>query len=105
MDYHSRAKSLDERGGDTRDGFEAELNSYGQGGRVKGLRRETPAQNTRLRRLTPPRGLIRGPTHITQTDVWVSRGGTFSFFKRRGYLIHVEVIGEGERFKSRVSEW
>ena len=36
MDYHSRAKSLDARGGDTRDGFEAELNSYGQGGRVLG---------------------------------------------------------------------
>ena len=35
-DYHSRAKSLDARGGDTRDGFEAELNSYGQGGRVLG---------------------------------------------------------------------
>ena len=36
MDYHSRAKSLDARGGDTRDGFEAELNSYGQGGWVLG---------------------------------------------------------------------
>ena len=35
-DYHSRAESLDARGGDTRDGFEAELNSYGQGGRVLG---------------------------------------------------------------------
>ena len=35
-DYHSRAKSLDARGGDTRDGFEAELSSYGQGGRVLG---------------------------------------------------------------------
>jgi hypothetical protein len=34
--YHSRAKLLDARGGDTRDGFEAELNSYGQGGRVLG---------------------------------------------------------------------
>ena len=33
-DYHPRAKSLDARGGDTRDGFEAELNSYGQGGRL-----------------------------------------------------------------------
>ena len=32
--YHSRAKSLDARGFDTRDGFEAELNSYGQGGSV-----------------------------------------------------------------------
>ena len=31
-DYHSRAKPLDARGGDTRDGFEAELSSYGQGG-------------------------------------------------------------------------
>ena len=29
-------KSLDARGGDTRDGFEAELNFYGQGGRVIG---------------------------------------------------------------------
>jgi len=27
--------------------------------------------------------LIRGPTHITQTDIWVSRGGTLSVFKRR----------------------
>ena len=35
-DYHSRAKSLDARGGDTRDGFEAEISSYGQGGRVLG---------------------------------------------------------------------
>ena len=35
-DYHSRAESLDARGGDTRDGFEAELNSHGQGGRVLG---------------------------------------------------------------------
>ena len=35
-DYHSRAKSLDARGGDTHDGFEAELSSYGQGGRVLG---------------------------------------------------------------------
>ena len=35
-DYHSRAKSLDARGGDTRDGFEAELSSYGQSGRVFG---------------------------------------------------------------------
>ena len=35
-DYHSRAESLDARGGDTRDGFEAELNSYGQGGRYLG---------------------------------------------------------------------
>ena len=33
-DCHSRAKSLDARGGDTRDGFEAELSFYGQGGRV-----------------------------------------------------------------------
>ena len=35
-DYHFRAKSLDARGGDTRDGFEAELNSYGQGGKLLG---------------------------------------------------------------------
>ena len=28
--------------------------------------------------------LIRGPTHVTQTDVWVSRGDTLSLFKRRG---------------------
>ena len=35
-DHHSRAKSLDVRGGDTRDGLEAELSSYGQGGRVLG---------------------------------------------------------------------
>ena len=34
--YHSRAKSLDAQGGDTHDGFEAELNFYGQGGRVFG---------------------------------------------------------------------
>ena len=27
---------------------------------------------------------IRGPTHITQADVWVPRGGTLSLFKRRG---------------------
>ena len=27
---------------------------------------------------------IRGPTHITQTDIWVSCGGTISLFKRRG---------------------
>ena len=33
-DYHSRAKSLDAQVEDTRDGFEAELNSYGQGGRL-----------------------------------------------------------------------
>ena len=33
-DCHSRAKSLNARGGDKRDGFEAELSSYGQGGRV-----------------------------------------------------------------------
>ena len=32
-DYHSRAKSW---GGDTRDGFEAELNSNGKSGRVLG---------------------------------------------------------------------
>ena len=35
-DYHSRAKSLDAREDDTRDGFEAELSFYGQGGRVMG---------------------------------------------------------------------
>ena len=35
-DSHSRPKALDARGGDTRDGFDAELNSYGQGGRVLG---------------------------------------------------------------------
>ena len=35
-DLHSNAKSLDGRGGDTRDGFEAELNSYGQGGTALG---------------------------------------------------------------------
>ena len=34
--YHFRAKLLDARGDDTRDGFEAELSSYGQGGRVLG---------------------------------------------------------------------
>ena len=28
--------------------------------------------------------IIRGPTHVTQTDVWVSRGDTLSLFKRRG---------------------
>ena len=28
--------------------------------------------------------LIRGPTHVTKTDVWVSRGDTLSLFKRRG---------------------
>ena len=27
---------------------------------------------------------IRGPTHNTRTDVWVSRGDTLSLFKRRG---------------------
>ena len=31
--------------------------------------------------------LIRGPTHIAQTDAWVSRGDTLSLFKRRGGLI------------------
>ena len=31
--------------------------------------------------------IIRGPTHITQTDVWVSRGDTLSLFKRRVDLI------------------
>ena len=35
-DYYSRAKSLDARVKNTRDGFEAELDSYGQGGRVLG---------------------------------------------------------------------
>ena len=30
--------------------------------------------------------VIRGPTHITQTNVWVSRGDTLSLFKRRGGL-------------------
>ena len=35
-DYQCWAKSLDARGGDTRDGIEAELNSYGQGGTVLG---------------------------------------------------------------------
>jgi hypothetical protein len=31
--------------------------------------------------------VIRGPTHITQTDVWVSHGATLGLFKRRGGLI------------------
>ena len=31
-----------------------------------------------------PHKFIRGPTHITQTDVWVSSGDTLSLFKRRG---------------------
>jgi hypothetical protein len=35
-DYHAKAKSLDAWGGDMRDGFDAELNSYGQAGRVIG---------------------------------------------------------------------
>ena len=35
-DYHAKAKSLDTRGGDMQDGFDAELNTYGQGGRVIG---------------------------------------------------------------------
>ena len=30
---------------------------------------------------------VRGPTHITQTDVWVSRGDKLSLFKRRGFLL------------------
>ena len=30
---------------------------------------------------------IRGPTHVTQTDVWVSGGDTLSLFKRRGNLV------------------
>jgi len=30
------------------------------------------------------RNVIRGPTHITRTDVWVSCGDTLSLFKRRG---------------------
>ena len=25
---------------------------------------------------------VRGPTHVTQTDVWVSRGDTLSFFQK-----------------------
>ena len=35
-DYHAKAKSLDTRGGDMQDGFDAELNTYGQAGRVTG---------------------------------------------------------------------
>jgi hypothetical protein len=35
-DYHAKAKSLDARGGDMHGGFDAELNSYGQAGRVIG---------------------------------------------------------------------
>ena len=35
-DYHAKAKSLDTRGGDMQDGFDAELNTYGQAGRVIG---------------------------------------------------------------------
>ena len=35
-DYHVKAKSLDARGGDMRDGFDAELNTYGQAGRAIG---------------------------------------------------------------------
>ena len=30
---------------------------------------------------------FRGPTHVAQTDVWVSRGDTLVMFKRRGGLI------------------
>ena len=37
MDYHSKAKSLDVRGDDMRDGFEAELSSHGQGDRINRL--------------------------------------------------------------------
>ena len=44
---------------------------------------------------------ILGPTHVTQTDVWVSRGDKLSLFKRRGDLI--VIIGVRWRFKSRVS--
>ena len=35
-DYHAKANSLGARGGDMRGGFDAELNSYGQAGRVIG---------------------------------------------------------------------
>ena len=35
-DYDAKAKSLDSRGGDMRGGFDAELNTYGQAGRVIG---------------------------------------------------------------------
>ena len=35
-DYHAEAKSLDARGGDMHGGFDPELNSYGQAGRVIG---------------------------------------------------------------------
>ena len=39
-----------------------------------------------IRRLLVPYGcfLVRGPTHITQTDIWVSRRDTLSLLKRRG---------------------
>jgi hypothetical protein len=40
---------------------------------------------------------IRGPTHITQTDVWISRGGTLSLSKRRGD--YVNGIDVGRRFE------
>ena len=36
LDYHTKAQSLDARGGGTHDGFDAELNSYGQAGKVVG---------------------------------------------------------------------
>jgi len=42
-------------------------------------------------------GFIRGPTHITRTDVWVSCGDTLSLFKRRGEKgIGLVVGGYGE---------
>ena len=46
--------------------------------------------------------LIRGPTHVTQTDVWVSRGDTLSLFKRRGDCL--VVIGVGRGFQNP-SDW
>jgi len=44
--------------------------------------------------------IIRGPTHITQTDVWVSRGDTLSLFKRhREKGVGLVVIGVGRGFE------
>jgi len=45
--------------------------------------------------------LIRGPTHITHTDVWVSRGDTLSLFKRFGDWVS-GAIDLGRGFKSLV---
>jgi len=45
--------------------------------------------------------VIRGPTHVTQTDVWVSRGDTLSLSKRRGGLIGNCCTASGSKIACR----